>query len=99
MPAVARASSRKVWAVQAVNKYRHNHEKEKVSNVDHLRCTFEDAESNQLLEGIRMSTRDKIELFEEMLDFAWKTGAIRKLEEATASQGRLPATTRTPSKR
>lgn len=43
-----------------------------------MRCTFEDAERNHLLDGIRMSTRGKIELFEEMLDFAWKTGAIKR---------------------
>ena len=64
-----------------------------------LRCTFEDAEHNNLLAGIRMSTRAKVELFEEMLDFAWKTGAIRKPEEATTSQGKPPASARTLSKR
>ena len=42
-----------------------------------LRCTFEDAERNNLLAGIRMSTRSKVELFEEMLDFAWHTGAVK----------------------
>lgn len=66
---------------------------------DVLRCTFEDAERNHLLDGIRMSTRSKIELFEEMLDFAWKTGAIRKPEEAAASQSKPPTSVRTPSKR
>lgn len=66
---------------------------------DALRCTFEDAEHNNLLTGIRMSTHGKIELFEEMLDFAWKTGAIKKSEEAAASQSKPPVTTRTPSKR
>lgn len=69
------------------------------SQQDALRCTFEDAERNNLLAGIRMSTRAKVELFEEMLDFAWKTGAIRKPEEAAALQSKPPATTRAPSKR
>lgn len=64
---------------------------------DALRCTFEDADHNNLLTGIRMSTRGKIELFEEMLDFAWKTGAIKRSEEVTASQSKSPPTTKKPS--
>lgn len=61
--------------------------------------TFEDAEHNNLLTGIRMSTRGKIELFEEMLNFAWKTGAIKRPNEAAASKSKLPESARTPSKR
>ncbi|HKT31493.1 MAG TPA: hypothetical protein VJS89_03230 [Gammaproteobacteria bacterium] len=63
-----------------------------------MRCTFEDAEKNQLLGGIHMSTRGKIELFEEMLDFAWKTGVIRAHEEATVPQSKPPAAARIPSR-
>ena len=69
------------------------------SQQDALRCTFEDAEHNNLLTGIRMSTRGKIELFEEMLDFAWKTGAIRRPEEATASRSKPHANAKTASDR
>ena len=49
-----------------------------------LKCTFEDAERNHLRDGIRMSTRDKIQSFEDMLDFAWKSGAIKQLRESAA---------------
>lgn len=51
-----------------------------------LRCTFEDAERNNLLAGIRMSTRAKVELFEEMLDFAWRTGALKPHEQDSTKQ-------------
>lgn len=51
-----------------------------------LRCTFEDAERNNLLAGIRMSTRAKVELFEEMLDFAWRTGALKPHEQDSIKQ-------------
>lgn len=44
-----------------------------------LKCTFEDAERNHLLDGIRMATDDKIHMFESMLDFAWRSGAIKQL--------------------
>lgn len=64
-----------------------------------LRCTFEDAERNNLLAGIRMSTRAKVELFEEMLDFAWRTGAIKKTNESTLPQMQTPASSGTYSKR
>lgn len=69
------------------------------SQQDTLRCTFEDAEHNNLLTGIRMSTHDKIELFEEMLAFVWKTGAIKRPEDATAPQNKPLASARTFSKR
>lgn len=46
------------------------------------KCTFEDAERNHLGDGIRMSTRDKIQSFEDMLDFAWHTGAIKQLRDS-----------------
>lgn len=40
------------------------------AKIDFLSCTAEEAEREELLRGIRMSTRAKVELFEEMLDFA-----------------------------
>lgn len=70
----------------------HEHQKD-------LRCTFEDAERNNLLAGIRMSTRAKVELFEEMLDFAWQTGAIKKTDESTLPHSQPTANAGTPSKR
>jgi len=42
-----------------------------------LSCTFEQAEHNQLLAGIRMSTAAKIAWFEEMVAFAHAAGAMR----------------------
>lgn len=69
----------------------HEHQEE-------TRCTFEDAERNNLLAGIRMSTRAKIELFEEMLDFAWRTGAIRKTNATALPQSQTPASARTYSR-
>lgn len=56
----------------------------KPEQQDELKCTFEDAERNHLLDGIEMSTRDKIQSFEDMLDFAWKSGAITQLRESAA---------------
>lgn len=44
-----------------------------------LKCTFKDAEHNHLLDGIRMTTDDKIRSFEDMLDFAWRSGVIKHL--------------------
>lgn len=87
---MARAASRKVRAVQAVNKPRHSHELEREDRdrqSDRLRCTFENAERNYLLDGMRMSTRDKIQSFEDMLDFAWRTGAIKHLRNSTQVTG------------
>ncbi|MGH8370014.1 MAG: hypothetical protein ACRESC_03440 [Gammaproteobacteria bacterium] len=47
-----------------------------------LKCTFEDAERNHLLDGMRMNTHDKIQSFEDMLDFAWQSGVIKQLRES-----------------
>jgi len=56
----------------------------KTEQQNELKCTFEDAERNHLLDGIRMSTRDKIQAFEDMLGFAWKSGAIKTLRASAA---------------
>jgi hypothetical protein len=66
---------------------------------EELRCTFEDAERNNLLAGIRMSIRAKIELFEEMLDFAWRAGTMKKVNESAPPQNQPPATARASSRR
>jgi len=47
--------------------------------IDFLSVTAEEAEHEELLRGIRMSTREKIEFFEEIIDLAWRAGAIKYL--------------------
>lgn len=64
-----------------------------------LRCTFADAEHNNLLAAIRMSTKAKVELFEEMLNFAWRAGVIKKPNESAPLQSEPPATAKTSSPR
>lgn len=54
-----------------------------------LKCTFEDAERNHLLDGIRMTTDDKIHMFESMLDFAWRAGAIKQLRESAPAGNKV----------
>ncbi|MDE2345657.1 MAG: hypothetical protein KGL13_04235 [Gammaproteobacteria bacterium] len=54
----------------------------KPQRQNELQCTFDDAERNHLLDGMRMSTDDKIRSFESMLDFAWRSGAIRQLRDS-----------------
>lgn len=44
---------------------------------DPLACSFEDVARMHLRDGIRMSTRDKIQFFEDMIELAWKAGAIK----------------------
>lgn len=56
----------------------------KPEQQDNLKCTFEDAERNHLLDGIQMSTREKIQSFEDMLDFAWRSGSITRLRESVS---------------
>ena len=46
---------------------------------DPLQCTYEDARRNQLLEGIALTTADKIAWFEEMADFILHFGARHRL--------------------
>lgn len=46
---------------------------------DPLQCTYEDARRNQLREGIALSTRAKVEYFEEMADFILRFGARDRL--------------------
>ncbi|HET6602678.1 MAG TPA: hypothetical protein VFG21_00460 [Xanthomonadaceae bacterium] len=54
-----------------------------------LRCTFSDAERNNLLAGIRLSTQAKIDFFEEMVSLAVATGA-RDRSEPDAPRGKVP---------
>ena len=46
---------------------------------DPLQCTYEDARRNHLRQGIALSTRAKVDFFEEMLTFAAKFGARDRL--------------------
>lgn len=41
-----------------------------------LQCTFEDARRQHLLDGVAMSTADKIAWFEEMVTLAVRFGAV-----------------------
>lgn len=41
-------------------------------STDDLACSFDDARANQLRDGARLTTRDKIAFFEEMADFAFR---------------------------
>jgi len=47
--------------------------------TDPLQCTFDDARRNHLLDGIALSTRAKVEYFEEMVEFALYFGARDRL--------------------
>jgi hypothetical protein len=47
-----------------------------------------------LRDGIRMSTRDKIQFFEDMIELAWKAGAIKaprpeKHKQSTKDERRM----------
>jgi len=47
-----------------------------VSSVPSLDFTFEDAERAQLLAWMQLSTVVKIEFFEEMIELAYRSGAL-----------------------
>ncbi len=38
--------------------------------------TFEDAERAQLLDGLRLSTAARVDFFEEMIELAYRSGAL-----------------------
>lgn len=42
---------------------------------DPLQCTYEDARRTHLRQGIALSTRAKVDFFEEMVAFAFRFGA------------------------
>lgn len=46
---------------------------------DPLTYTFEDARRQHLLDGIAMSTADKVAWFEEMIELVVKVGAVDRL--------------------
>lgn len=47
---------------------------------DPLQCTFDDARRVNLRQGITLSTRAKVDFFEEMVAFAVRFGARDRLE-------------------
>lgn len=46
---------------------------------DPLQCTFDDARRTHLRQGIALSTRAKVDFFEEMVSFAARFGARDRL--------------------
>ncbi len=51
--------------------------------------TFIEVEQDHLREGIRSSTRKKIEFFEDMLEFAWEVGAIKEASDITSLKNKM----------
>ena len=56
-----------------------------MNSHDPLRCTYDDARRNTLLQGIGLDTRAKVAFFEEMVSFAFQFGAVDKLAGRRAS--------------
>ena len=54
----------------------------KAEHQNDLKCTFEDAERNHLLDGMRMTTEDKLRAFESLLDFACRSGTIQQVRDS-----------------
>lgn len=52
-----------------------------MNSRDPLRFTYEDARQAQLRDGLRLSTRAKVGFFEEMISFAARFGALRKVRD------------------
>ena len=65
--------------------------------TDPLQCTYEDARRNHLRDGIAMSTRAKVEYFEEMVALVAHFGARDRL--AVHEPESPPANARTSSPR
>ena len=53
---------------------------------DPLQCTFEDARRVHLRQGIALSTRAKVDFFEEMVAFAVRFGARDRLATRRADE-------------
>lgn len=68
-----------------------------MTTPDPLQCTFDDARRVHLRQGITLSTRAKVDFFEEMVAFAVKFGARdylanRRVEERNATGTRTGGT-------
>ena len=57
-----------------------------------LEFTFEDAERAQLMAGVRLSTDDKIDFFEEMVELAHLGGALAPERLALRDQAAVGGT-------
>ncbi len=66
-----------------------------MTSSDPLQCTYDDARRVHLRQGIALSTRAKVEFFEEMVNFAAKFGARDRLAVRRAKQS-APAGQRGP---
>lgn len=53
-----------------------------MSTPDPLRFTYEDARKAQLRDGMALSTQAKVAFFEEIVAFALRFGAVRRLQDA-----------------
>lgn len=62
-----------------------------MSTHDPLQCTFEDARRVNLRQGIALSTRAKVDFFEEMVAFAAKFGARDRLADRVERQPEILA--------
>lgn len=65
-----------------------------MSERDPLRFTYEDARKAQLRDGLSLSTSAKVAFFEEMVAFAAKFGAVRRVREgrdAYSGESNAPA--------
>lgn len=67
-----------------------------MSNRDPLRFTYEDARQAQLRDGLRLSTSAKVAFFEEMVSFAARFGALRRVREDARGPQVLPSGEGTP---
>lgn len=52
-----------------------------MTSQDPLQCTYEDARRVHLRQGIALSTRAKVDFFEEMVSFAFRFGARDRLAD------------------
>jgi hypothetical protein len=72
-----------------------------MNDSDPLKCTFEDARRQTLLQGIALSTRAKIAFFEEMVTLAVTVGAHDRLAArraaATGRSENRPCTAASPN--
>ena len=58
-----------------------------MTTPDLLQCTFDDARRVHLRHGISLSTRAKVDFFEEMISFASRFGARDRLADCRIEEG------------
>lgn len=57
-----------------------------MTSPDPLQCTYDDARRVHLRQGIALSTRAKVDFFEEMVSFAARFGAKDRLANRRARE-------------